>query len=278
MESNPAEDSYLWPRSQAETQRLIMQGALHDLPLRRLFEDAGITTGMRVLDIGSGAGDVALTAAALVGPNGSVVGVDVNPQILETARRRARKAGLGNVSFVAGDIRQDLALDGEFDALVGRLVLFHLADPGAVLGRLLRHLRPGGVVAFQEPELTRYGMYAVPQSPLYDRLNGWVRQTFSRAGLNLSSGLTLHRAYLEAGLPAPQMRAFSVVFTGADTSYLDYYVANIRSLLPRMLEYGIATAEEVDVDTLAERLSADFAAEQKVAIGRLNVDAWARKP
>ena len=121
-------------------------------------------------------------------------------------------------------------------------------------------------------------MYAVPQSPLYDRLNGWVRQTFSRAGLNLSSGLTLHRAYLEAGLPAPQMRAFSVVFTGADTSYLDYYVANIRSLLPRMLEYGIATAEEVDVDTLAERLSADFAAEQKVAIGRLNVDAWARKP
>ena len=59
---------------------------------------------MRVLDIGSGAGDVALVAAELVGPEGEVVGVDMNPEILETARDRVRQAGHRNVKFLAGDV------------------------------------------------------------------------------------------------------------------------------------------------------------------------------
>ncbi len=116
---------YLFGHSEEETRRLLLQGRLFNPYTRRLLEDAGITSGMKVLDVGSGAGDVALLAAELVGPRGTVVGAHSNPLILETARQRVRAAGLENTSFVSTDISR-LALDEDFDAVVGRCVLFFL--------------------------------------------------------------------------------------------------------------------------------------------------------
>lgn len=127
---NPTFATYAFGHSEAETRRLQAQSRLFSSTARRLLEEAGITAGMRVLDVGSGAGDVALLAADLVGPGGEVIGVDANPVILETARARAREAKLANVSFLEGDITSAVP-DGPFDAAVGRCVLFFLADPAA---------------------------------------------------------------------------------------------------------------------------------------------------
>src|SRR3712207_9537188 len=68
-----ADTQYLFGHSEEETRRLLLQGRLFNLYTRRLLEDAGITRGMKVLDVGSGAGDVTLLAAELVGPDGTVV-------------------------------------------------------------------------------------------------------------------------------------------------------------------------------------------------------------
>src|SRR5438067_8741635 len=103
--SHTADAIYVMGRSEAETRRLRQQAEVYGPSTRRLLEDAGITTGMKVLDVGSGAGDVALLVADLVGPSGTVVGIDTNPAILDTARARVRAAGLTNVSFIEGDIR-----------------------------------------------------------------------------------------------------------------------------------------------------------------------------
>jgi ubiquinone/menaquinone biosynthesis C-methylase UbiE len=147
-ERNRTDPEYVMGRSAQETERLQKQSLLYNPSTRLLFEEAGITAGMKVLDVGSGAGDVALLAADLVGPSGTVIGVDPNPSILETARERVRAAGLSNVSFIAEDIRS-VDLDHDFDAVVGRLVLMYLGEPEAVLRSLSGHLRPGGIVAFQ---------------------------------------------------------------------------------------------------------------------------------
>jgi ubiquinone/menaquinone biosynthesis C-methylase UbiE len=96
-------DTYALGRSPAETRRLILQNRIYGPITRRFFEAAGIGAGMKVLDIGSGAGDVALLLADLVGPRGSVTGVDMNPAILETARARAETAGFSNVTFRQGE-------------------------------------------------------------------------------------------------------------------------------------------------------------------------------
>ena len=66
--------------------------------------------------------------AEFVGPEGAVVGVDVNPDVLKTAQDRADAAGFSNVEFIAGDVRT-LELPNDFDAIVGRLVLLYMADP-----------------------------------------------------------------------------------------------------------------------------------------------------
>src|SRR6185312_15706242 len=100
------------------------------------LEMSVLAPGMHVLDVGSGAGDVALLAANLVGREGSVVGIDMNADSLQIARERASAMGLTNVSFREGDITT-VALDDEYDAIVGRFVLIYLQDRAAVLRRLV---------------------------------------------------------------------------------------------------------------------------------------------
>ena len=152
-------------RSDEETQRLIEQSRLFEPITRRFLKSAGIGTGMRVLDIGCGAGDVSLIAAELVGPDGEVVGVDTNSDILDTARERVRAAGFGNFEFLAGDA-QTLELGGRFDALVGRLVLMYLPDPISVLKQIVKRLHHGGIVCFQEIDFTITRSYRNPDTPL----------------------------------------------------------------------------------------------------------------
>ena len=97
---------YVLGRSAEEVERLQSQAAFIRPFTERPFRDAGIARGMKVLDLGSGAGDAALLAAYLVGQEGTVVGIDTNSAILEVARDRARDARHRNVSFEAGDIRE----------------------------------------------------------------------------------------------------------------------------------------------------------------------------
>src|SRR5260370_9349799 len=155
---------------------------------KQLFVQAGITTGMKVLDVGSGAGDVALLLAELVGPTGSIVGVEVHATILETARARVQAAGLTNVSFITGDIR-DVALDEEFDAVVERNVLIYLPNPAAVLRRCLEHLRPGGVVVFQDLDVILGELVTQrnPMPPLARQVPTWRNGGFPPAGSIRSS-------------------------------------------------------------------------------------------
>src|SRR3954453_13108097 len=114
-------ETYVLGRSDAETRRLIAQHQIYGPLTRRLFEAAGIGAGMTVLDVGSGAGDVALLLADLVGPRGRVVGVEQNAAILDTARARVETAGWRNVTFFAGEV-QTAVIESDFDAVVGRWV------------------------------------------------------------------------------------------------------------------------------------------------------------
>ncbi|MDX1631565.1 MAG: class I SAM-dependent methyltransferase, partial [Thermoanaerobaculia bacterium] len=96
-------DEYMMGSSESETRRLVRQSGFYGAFTWRMLRMA-LEPGMRVLDIGTGAGDVALLAAELVGPEGTVVGIDQNPEGLETARGRAGEAGLTNAEFLQTDL------------------------------------------------------------------------------------------------------------------------------------------------------------------------------
>ncbi len=275
MTDQHSERRYTPGRSDEETQRLIEQSRLFEPITRRFLKSAGIRSGMRVLDIGSGAGDVALAVADLVGPAGEVVGVDMNPEILETARGRVEEAGHENVAFHAGDI-QALDPGSDFDALVGRLVLMYLPDPVAVLKRLIPRLRSGGIVMFQEIDFTITEAYKHPDTPLMGQLGDWVVEVFERSGANGNMGLELYRVFIEAGLPEPTLDAGLLLGGSADWPGYSYAANSFRSVLPLLEHYGIATAEEVDVETIPQRIRDEIVASKRPVVIPPHIGAWAR--
>ena len=270
------DDSYMMGRSEAETRRLIAQSRLYGSFTRRLLQEAGIAKGMRVLDVGSGAGDVALMAAEMVGPEGRVLGVDQNPEVLKTARARARAAGLTNAKFLQGDIGA-VVPDEDFDAVVGRLVLMYLPDPAEVLRALTRKVRPGGIVAFQDIDQTPRSLVAHPRMPLWERFFEWVTAVAEKAPVDQEMGYKLFDTYLKAGLPAPKMEVNSPVGGGPNWEGYEYAAESLRSMMPLVLKFGIATAEEVEIETLAERLRAESIVHQGVVKPPEMVGAWAIK-
>lgn len=274
MKDQTQDAQYTMGRSDAETRRLIEQSQLYDGVTRRFLNAAGIGKGMKVLDIGSGAGDVALTLAEFVGNDGAVVGVDVNAEILETARSRAETAGITNVEFIAGDART-LDLPDDFDAIVGRLVLMYMAEPGDALRQLATRLRPGGIVAFQEIELTFYRALAHPDTPLVNKLTAGAIAVFEQSGAHIGMGLHLYRAFVDAGLPEPTLHFETPMGGPAAWPGYEFLANSIRSILPLMEKYGIATAEEVEVETLAERLRAEVVAAKRPLLLPPHITAYA---
>jgi ubiquinone/menaquinone biosynthesis C-methylase UbiE len=277
MNKQDTDRTYTMGRSAEETERLIQQSGLYEDITRRFLTEAGLFPGMKVLDIGSGAGDVAFAAAELVGSEGQVVGVDMNEEILETARARAQDAGYANVQFLAGDA-QTLDLANDFDALIGRLVLIYLPDPAATLKQLATHLRPGGIVAFQEVDFTTYSSIARPETPMMNQLAEWGVEVFRRSGANVGMGLDLYSTFVNAGLPEPSLQYTAPV--GGPETWIGYqFIANaFRSILPLLEAFGIATAEEVDLDTLAQRLRAEVVASKRPLILPPHITAWAQLP
>jgi SAM-dependent methyltransferase len=178
------------------------------------------------------------------------------------------------VAFVQGDLRQ-LAFDAPFDAVVGRYVLLYLGDPAEALRRLSSCLHPGGIVAFLEPDFSN--LIAVPASPTYVKIRDWWHQTARAAGLHLNMGLELYQVFQAAGLPAPTLQGDTPIGGGPDFSGYSYLANVIRSILPLMERFGVATAGEVGIGTLANRLRDDVVRGGGCLALQLTVGAYARK-
>src|SRR5204863_6578634 len=97
-----------------EQRRRSSQAAGFDPLTDRVFQAAGLGVGMRVLDLGSGAGDVAMLAARLVGPEGEVVGVERDPAAVASARDRVARAGIDNVQVIEDDVQTLARVGGIF--------------------------------------------------------------------------------------------------------------------------------------------------------------------
>src|SRR5262244_843852 len=143
MATSGPNSPYALGSTDPEHERLIRQAARLAPLTERLFREAGIGPGQRVLDLGSGVGDVAMLTGRLVGPAGEVLGVERDPRSIARARTRADEAGLRNVRFTQSDVNQ-ISSDQLFDAAVGRLILEFVPDPVAALRSVSRLVRPGG--------------------------------------------------------------------------------------------------------------------------------------
>lgn len=270
-------DDYILGRGDAETRRLILQHQIYGPATRRLFRAAGIGPGMSVLDIGSGAGDVALLVADLVGPKGRVTGVDMNAAILETARARAAVAGWDNVVFEAGAV-EHFAPAGRFDAVVGRWVLMYVPDPVALLARLAGLLRPGGIVAFAEMDVA-YPMRTFPPVPAAAELTAWMVPPEEWPGPpDVRIGGKLFDLFQRAGLPAPELTLELPAGGGPDWPGYAYVGETLRSLRPMLTRVAPPGTTVPDPDEIAARLRREVVAANGVQVLTALVGAWTRRP
>jgi SAM-dependent methyltransferase len=265
--------TYALGYSEGEFKRLESQGAF----FRDLTEDvlrrAGIVSGMRVLDVGCGVGDVSLLAAELVGPSGAVLGVDRSKEAVGVARHRAATAEQRWVRFCSTELEAFVA-EEKFDAIIGRLILMYQPNPAETLRRLCRHLRPPGIVAFQEGVLPL--MRSNPDGKHFHQCVDWVIETFARAGFEIDMGSKLFTTFLNAGLPAPEMIVAGRVEGGSHSPVYDWLAATLRSLLPIAERLGVVTAAEVEIETLAERMRQEALHHTACLMPPPLIGAWTR--
>ena len=257
-----------------EHERLIRQATRIAPCTERLFREAGIGPGQRVLDLGSGVGDVSILLSRIVGPSGEVVGVERDAYSIARANARVAEAALRNISFAQADVNQ-IVSDQPFDAAVGRFILMFLPDPASVLRSLTQLVRPGGIVVFQEPTwvpLLAFG----ERFPLWSNLLHAIHETFLRSGVNPEMGIALYRIFQEVGLPAPAMHIETLL--GSDANFTNLICDLISSLRPLIQQHSVSLDALGDLDTLSDRIQAEVAASNTVISFVPIVGVWSRKP
>jgi hypothetical protein len=185
---------------------------------------------------------------------------------------------LSQVAFTTGDIR-DLELGQDFDAVVGRFILMYPSDPVATLRNVLRAVRQNGVAVFYECNLLA-GLASFPESALHQLVGRCVSETFARGGVELAMGWKLYQTFVDAGLPAPRLYSDALVNGGREwMERFAPYVANLlRSLMPKILEYGIATEEEIAIKSFEKRYLEEVFSQGSIVQWWPCVGACSRKP
>ncbi len=269
-------EAYILGRTEAERNRLRLQGSILSPITETFLRMVGISEGMRVLDLGCGIGEVTLLAAKLTGPDGHVVGIDIDPHSVVDAAARARDQGCANATFECCDLAQ-YNPPHAFDAVIGRHILIHSHAPQDVVGRAALLVRPGGIVGFQEYDLSFYTP-GYPAAPLATLLEQRVVSLFRMAAPHANIGMRLYHLLQTAGFTDLQCRAECLIDGGPDSPFYDWFAETVRSLLPKMIAARIATAGEFAPDLLAGQLRDEALATASCITTPLIVSGWARRP
>ena len=249
---NEDRSTYVMGATEHERRRLALQGSILNPLTDRFLRQAGLCAGMRVLDLGCGIGDVSLIAARIVGPGGSMVGLDADSAVLDVAQARVKEEGLSQVTFEQAAF-ESYSVDQPYDAVVGRHILIHSKDPLAWIQKTKSFLRIGGIAAFEEYDLS-YFPPIEPELPLFTELGEYLVELFRHAVAYPDTGSRLYHWMQVAELSNIRSTAECLMSGGPESPYYEWFAETIRSVAPHLQSLGIVTTAQLDVETLAIRL------------------------
>ena len=273
MPETIAQAEYVLPHTDRERERLSLQGSILAPLTEDLLRRAGVTIGMRVLDLACGVGEVAMVAARAVGLQGHVTAIDIDTDALTKGRESTAAQGLYHVDFRHSSIA-DFQAPEKYDAVIGRHILIHSPQPVEVIAKAANMLKPGGIALFQEFDLSVIHP-PYPPCPLQEQTMQLFRAFFTRIG-QPNTGTRMYHQFRQAGFASPQVRV-AYDLGGSNPHYFEWMVESLKSILPKLKEFGMTTDEQVGIETLAERLRSEALERDACFTCPALVGAFARK-
>lgn len=265
--------AYVMGHDDRERRRLLLQASILNPLTEQLFRRAGISSGMHVLDIGCGVGDVSLLVARLVGRHGRVTSVDMDPAALGTLEARASAEATKNIDCIQADLH-GWKPGRRFDAVVGRHILIHSRDPLAVLRNCAASLHERGLAVFHEYDFSVVHR-AWPPTPLQRRLMDVFDQFFARVTCG-NIGSRLWNLLMEAGFERPDCRAEYPLDGGPDSVFYEWITESLRSIHTGAIAQGVIAEGEFDLGRVEQQIREEVTAGNSCIPAPAMIGAFAR--
>jgi SAM-dependent methyltransferase len=267
------EDQYFLGHGEAEQGRLQRQAEEFAQSANELCDEIGIVPGWRVVELGCGPRGCLDLLSQRVGANGSVVGVEINSNAVELARRYLVEARIGNAEVRQGDGRATGLPRGSFDLATERFVMVNIPEPERIVAEMVGLVRPGGVVAIHEVD---WGL-RISEPPLaaLDRLAGAFETYAHRNGMDFFVGRKVQRWLRAAGLLEVRVRPIAPACSpdNAHRTVLLQFAENLRD---RIL--GEDLISETEFNECVASLKLHLADPATFLQFPLMIQAWGRKP
>lgn len=266
-------DGYLLSGGAAELERLRLQAQVWEPEAEALLDAIGIRPGWACLDVGCGAMGILGPLSRRVGTTGRVVGVDMDAKQLAAARAYVAQEGLSNTEVLERDAADTRLPRDSFDFVHARFLLAPAGHEANFLREMLAVLRPGGILAIEEPDTSTWSLY--PCSPAWDRLTDMIREAFRLGGGDFDAGRRTFGSLRRAGLEDVRLRA-AIVALHENHPYMRLPILFVASLRSRILDGERVTAGELD-DLLAS-CEEDVRNPDAFALSFVVTQVWGRKP
>ncbi|MGE3801477.1 MAG: methyltransferase domain-containing protein [Candidatus Kapaibacterium sp.] len=265
-----SDTSYIIKGGDSGADRLRILGEATWPSTERLLDNLHITSGMHALDFGCGGGDVSVKLAELVGPSGSVTGIDMDSTVLERARELARENNV-RVDFVEEKC-ENFGEQNRYDVAYARFILSHLTDPHHALRRVKESVKPGGWVVAEDIDIASHLYY--PNNDAVARYVDIYEESARHRGADPNIGPKLVSIFVEAGIQDPEVSVVMPTFrTGSGKSIARITLVNIADAA---IDAGITTREEVD--DLLEEISRFEADPTSIISTAQIIQVWGRRP
>jgi ubiquinone/menaquinone biosynthesis C-methylase UbiE len=262
---------YSLATGEAAVRRLSALHRIYSPTGRRILLRAGLKPGMNVADFGCGVGATTRMLAEMVGPTGTVTGIDMSEAQLEQGRRLCSDARLTNAIFARASATSTNLPRNSFDLVYARFLLLHLVDPAAGLREMFAVLKPGGLLVVEDGDLTSAG--GIPASSLH-----WFADLFGRLGptrgLDYALSSRLYHLVKDAGFPEPDIEIHQPAITRGDDRFLLKW--SVEEAGPAFVAAGLVTADEIN--TILADMDRDTKNPEILALMPRMSLVWARKP
>ncbi len=235
-----------------------------------LFERVGVQPGMRCLDLGCGGGEVTFEIARMIGPEGSVVGIDIDEVKLDLGRAAAANRGLSNIEFRVSNVKDWNERD-RYDLVFCRFLLQHLGRPLDLIERMWAAVRTGGALVVEDTDFS--GLFCEPPNEGFEFYARMYPRVLGRYGGDSAVGRKLYRFFLEAGIPGPHLKLVQRADASGEAKSLS--LSTLEATAHAIVHEGLAS--EAEVRSAIASLS-EFTNDPGTVVGDPRIfQVWARR-